>query len=167
MSELNLLTRREWLEGDEACALVSVRYAETDAMGIVHHSNYVIWFEEGRSSYMRCRGLPYSQVEASGLYFTVAEVLARYIVPARYEDVLVVRTRIGDLRSRGLRFDYRVLRARDDATLVTGYSKHICITQAGHPVRIPTEMLNALRAPSADLGFFPGKTQGQHYTRAG
>lgn len=158
MSELNLLTRREWLEGDEACALVSVRYAETDAMGIVHHSNYVIWFEEGRSSYMRCRGLPYSQVEASGLYFTVAEVLARYIVPARYEDVLVVRTRIGDLRSRGLRFDYRVLRARDDATLVTGYSKHICITHAGHPVRIPTEMLTALRAPSADQGFLQART---------
>lgn len=149
MSE-HWLTRREWLEGDEACALVSVRYAETDAMGIVHHSNYIVWFEEGRSSYMRCRGFPYSQVEASGLYFTVAEVLARYIVPAHYEDLLLVRTRIGDLRSRGLRFDYRVIRARDDTTLVTGYSKHICITHAGHPVRIPSEMLAALRAPGAE-----------------
>jgi acyl-CoA thioester hydrolase len=148
----NGLTRREWMEGDEACALVSVRYAETDAMGIVHHSNYIVWFEEGRSSYMRCRGFPYSQVEASGLYFTVAEVLARYIVPAHYEDLLLVRTRIGDLRSRGLRFDYRIIRARDDTTLVTGYSKHICITHAGQPVRIPSEMLAALRAPGAESG---------------
>ncbi len=141
----DLLTRREWLEGDEACAVVSVRYAETDAMNIVHHSNYIVWFEEGRSSFMRCRGYPYSRVEQSGFYLTVAEVMARYVTPARYEDLLIVRTRLGDLRSRGLRFDYRIVRAHDALTLVTGYSKHICITHAGQPARIPDDLLSVLR----------------------
>lgn len=144
----DLLTRREWLEGNEACVLVSVRYAETDSMGIAHHSNYIIWFEEGRSSLMRCLGLPYSQVEQAGYYLTVAEVMARYITSAHYEDMLVIRTRLGDLRSRGLRFDYKIVRARDNLTLATGYSRHICITHAGQPTRIPETIMTNL-APVA------------------
>lgn len=140
----DLLTRREWLEGNEACAVVSVRYAETDAMGIAHHSNTIIWFEEGRSSLLRCVGYPYSQIEQAGFYLTVAEVMARYVTPARYEDLLIIRTRLGALRSRGIRFDYQIVRARDSLVLAGGYSRHICITHAGQPTRIPEAVMTAL-----------------------
>lgn len=140
----DLLTRREWLEGNEACAVVSVRYAETDAMGIAHHSNTIIWFEEGRSSLLRCVGYPYSQIEQAGFYLTVAEVMARYVTPARYEDLLIIRTRLGALRSRGIRFDYQIVRARDSLVLAGGYSQHICITHAGQPTRIPEAVMNYL-----------------------
>ena len=74
--------------------------------------------------------------------------MARYITSAHYEDMLVIRTRLGDLRSRGLRFDYKIVRARDNLTLATGYSRHICITHAGQPTRIPETIMTHL-APVA------------------
>lgn len=122
-----------------------VRYAETDAMGIVHHSAYIVWFEEGRSHFMRAIGFPYSQVERMGYYFTVVEVKARYHRPARYDEAVTVETRIGELRSRGLTFVYRVLRAADGTLLADGYSKHVCIRHDGQVQRIPESLLALLR----------------------
>ncbi|GAB4513108.1 MAG: thioesterase family protein [Anaerolineae bacterium] len=122
-----------------------VRYAETDAMGIVHHASYIVWFEEGRSAYMRACGLPYSEVERRGFYFTVAEVRARFLVPARYDDRVIVRTRLADLRSRGLTFAYEIRRAADDVLLVTGETRHICIDRTGAVRRIPEELIQVLR----------------------
>ncbi|NPA91203.1 MAG: acyl-CoA thioesterase [Chloroflexi bacterium] len=121
-----------------------VRYAETDAMGIVHHSSYIVWFEEGRSHHMRTLGFPYSRVEAMGYYFTVVEVHARYLVPARYDEEIQVETWVSDLRSRGLTFQYRVRRVADGALLVEGYSRHICITHDGRPARIPETLRTLL-----------------------
>ncbi len=123
-----------------------VRYAETDAMGIVHHSAYIVWFEEGRSAYMRAIGLPYSRVERMGYYFTVVEVHARYLVPARYDERVRVETRISDLKSRGLTFAYRVMRDADDELLVEGYSRHICIDHQGNIRRIPPALMELLAA---------------------
>ncbi len=123
-----------------------VRYAETDAMGIVHHSAYIVWFEEGRSAYMRAIGLPYSQVERMGYYFTVVEVHARYLVPARYDERVRVETCISDLKSRGLTFSYRVVRDEDGELLVEGYSRHICIDHQGRIRRIPPELMEMLAA---------------------
>ncbi len=117
-----------------------VRYAETDAMGIVHHSSYIVWFEEGRSNHMRVLGFPYSRVERMGYYFTVVEVHARYLVPARYDEEILVETWVSELKSRGLTFSYRVRRADDGTLLVEGYSRHICITHDGRPARIPSEL---------------------------
>lgn len=122
-----------------------VRYAETDAMGIVHHSAYIVWFEEGRSHFMREIGFPYSQVERMGYYFTVVEVQARFHRPARYDERVTVETRIGELRSRGLTFLYRVLRAADGTLLADGYSKHVCIRHDGQVQRIPEELLALLQ----------------------
>lgn len=121
-----------------------VRYAETDAMGIVHHSAYIVWFEEGRSAYMRAIGLPYSQVEKMGYYFTVVEVHARYLVPARYDERVRVETWISDLKSRGLTFSYRVVRDADGERLVEGYSRHICIDHQGNIRRIPAALMDLL-----------------------
>jgi len=130
-------------------AVFHVRYAETDAMGVVHHASYIVWFEEGRSAYMRARGLPYSEVERRGYYFTVVEVSARFLSPARYDDRVVVRTRLAELHSRGLTFAYEIRRLADDVLLVRGETRHICIDRAGKVQRIPADLLAALEP--ADL----------------
>jgi acyl-CoA thioester hydrolase len=118
-------------------ARIRVRYAETDAMGIVHHSSYIIYFEEGRSEYARQRGTPYSQFEQNGYYLTVTEVNARYVQPARYDQELKITTWIGEMKSRSLMFNYEISEMVAGNMLVTGYSRHICITTDGQVTRIP------------------------------
>ncbi len=133
-----------------------VRYAETDAMGIVHHAAYIVWFEEGRSAFMRACGFPYSEVERRGYWFTVAEVHARFHVPARYDERVTVRTRLAELRSRGLTFAYEIRRCTDDQLLVTGETRHICIDHTGTVRRIPQDLLAILRsAPVSQAGEAP------------
>ncbi len=97
-----------------------VRYFETDAMGIVHHSAYITWFEEGRSAFTRAIGYPYSRMEQEGISLAVAEVSARYHRPARYDDEVVVLAVLTQLGSRGMTFEYEVRRAEDGELLVTG-----------------------------------------------
>lgn len=116
-----------------------VRYAETDAMGIVHHSNYIVFFEEGRSNYARQRGHDYASFERSGLYLTVAEISARYIKPAVYGQLITVRCWLQEMRSRGLTFAYEIVDAESREILMTGWSKHICITHEGRVTSIPAE----------------------------
>jgi acyl-CoA thioester hydrolase len=114
-----------------------VRFAETDLMGIVHHSNYLVWFEEARSAFMRLLGTSYAQFEAEGLSLVVSEVAVRYLAPARYDRLVVVRCTLEQLRSRYLAFAYTVLEAESEQTLATGQTKHICITHTGQVTRIP------------------------------
>jgi len=116
-----------------------VRYAETDAMGIVHHASYIVYFEEGRSNYARQRGSDYASFERNGLYLTVAEVHARYVKPARYGDQIIVRCWIDEMKSRTLTFAYEIVLAETRETLVTGFSKHICITHEGKVTTIPDQ----------------------------
>ena len=113
-----------------------VRYAETDAMGIVHHASYLIYFEEGRSNYARQRGNDYVTFEASGLYLTVSEINARYIKPTRYGQEITISCWISEMKSRGLTFSYEIF-DREHHHLVEGYSKHICISHDGQVVRLP------------------------------
>ena len=116
-----------------------VRYAETDQMGIVHHGAYLVWFEEGRSAWSRQLGRPYADFERDGYLLVVSEVCARYIAPARYDQKVSIRTRISQVRSRVIRFDYEVVDAERGGLLVTGFSTHICLDRDGNPVRIPEE----------------------------
>lgn len=116
-----------------------VRYAETDAMGIIHHASYIIYFEEGRSNYARQRGSDYASFERGGYYLTVAEINARYIKPARYGQQITVRCWIADMKSRGLTFSYEIIDAQAHDILVGGYSKHICITHDGQVARLPEQ----------------------------
>lgn len=115
----------------------TVRYAETDAMGIVHHSNYIVYFEEGRSAYARERGNPYSNFERDGLFLVVTEVNARYVQPARYEQRITVRTWIAEMQSRALTFAYEIVDADSGQSLVTGQTRHVCTTHDGKVARIP------------------------------
>ena len=113
---------------------IRVRYAETDQMGIVHHANYLVWFEAGRSELCRSRGFSYKEMEADGLLMLVAESYLRYKAPAHYEDVLIIRTKVAEIRSRSIRFVYEVYRPEDDALIAEGETMHL-VTDADKKVR--------------------------------
>jgi acyl-CoA thioester hydrolase len=111
----------EWHETE-----VRVRYAETDQMGIAHHANYLIWFEAGRSDLCRARGFSYKEMEdEDDAFMVVAESYCRYKQPALYDDDLIIRTRIGELRSRSIRFVYEVVRKADGELLAEGETLHL------------------------------------------
>jgi acyl-CoA thioester hydrolase len=105
-----------------------VRYAETDQMGVVYHSNYLIWFEVGRVEHMRQLGLTYKSMEQQeGCGIAVVEAIARYKAPARYDDELIIRTRIAHTRGSVLSFEYAIRRAEDDLLLCEGSTTHIVV----------------------------------------
>jgi acyl-CoA thioester hydrolase len=116
---------------------VRVRYAETDSMGVVYHANYLVWFEMGRSEFCRTRGFNYRDLEASGYYLVVSEAKCTYRKPARYDEVVRVRTVLHALRRRSICFRYQVLRNESRETLVEGETKHLCLDAAGRVKVIP------------------------------
>jgi acyl-CoA thioester hydrolase len=118
-----------------------VRYAETDASGIVYHANYVIWFEHGRSDWFWQRGRDYHRdVEARGFEWPVTELSARYLAPARYGDLVTVRTWFGQLHSRGMTISYEVVNAETKQVLCTGWTKHLNVDREGRVSRIPEDI---------------------------
>jgi len=121
-----------------------VRYAETDAMGIVHHASFIVYLEEARSHYARVRNADYAGLIAQGYYLTVAEVHARFAAPARYGQVLVARCWIDELKSRSVTFGYEITDSETGLIHVTGQSYHICITHQGQVARIPAGWIKAL-----------------------
>jgi acyl-CoA thioester hydrolase len=125
--------------GPAAETTFHVRYAETDQMGIVHHSAYIVWFEEGRSAWSRQAGRSYADFERSGYALAVSEVGARYLAPARYDQCVTVRTRVGQVRSRLIRFEYEVVDADTGCLLVSGFTEHVCLDREGKTARIPEE----------------------------
>jgi acyl-CoA thioester hydrolase len=121
-----------------------VRYAETDAMGVVYHTNYLVWFEVGRGDYMRQLGLDYASVEESGHFLAVSEAGARYIASARYSDLVAVRTWVDDVRSRTMTFRYEVRMTATDQLLVTGFTRHICVDRDGKVTSLPPAVRDVL-----------------------
>ena len=115
--------------------LVRVRYSETDKMGIVYYANYLIWFEIGRAEYCRARGFSYRDMETNDdAFLVVAESYCRYKAPAFYDDELLVRTRITEMRRRSLRFGYELVRVGDGQVIAEGETGHV-ITDAEGRVR--------------------------------
>ena len=118
-----------------------VRYAETDRMGVVYYANYFVWFEMGRSEYCRQLGFQYLDLEELGYRLVVAEAHCTYRSPARYDDVVTVRTALHNLERRLLTFRYHVVRkkwvAMPAETLVEGETTHLCIDAAGKIKSIP------------------------------
>ncbi len=124
-----------------ACSFeLTVRYAETDAQGIVHHAGYLVWFEEGRSDFLRRRGIPYSELERAGYYVVVAGAELRYRTPAFYEDRLTVETILRRARGKFLEFGYRVLRG--EMLLVEGTTRHVVVDRDRRPVSLPARFLD-------------------------
>ncbi len=126
---------------------VRVRYAETDQMGVAHHTSYLVWFEAGRTEFIRGRGRSYAQVEQEGWLLVVVEAYCRYRRPARYDEVLIVRTHLRELRPATLSFGYQVLRGADGEVLADGYTVHAAVDRTGRPRRIPDDIRRQLASP--------------------
>jgi acyl-CoA thioester hydrolase len=114
-----------------------VRFAETDLMGIVHHSTYLVWFEEARSAFMRAKGTSYTAFEAEGVSLAVSEAEVRYIAPAKYDRLITVQCQVDEVKSRKVSFSYTVLDAETGQKLATGVTRHICMTRDGRTARLP------------------------------
>ena len=115
---------------------VTVRYAETDMMGIVYHANYLPWFEVGRTTLLKEIGVPYRKLEEEGFRLPVLEIAAKFLRPAVYDDTLEILTTIHDRPLLRIRVDYEV--RRGDELLATGNSVHAFVDREGRPVRPPT-----------------------------
>lgn len=122
---------------NETC--VRVRYAETDQMGVAYHSNFLIWFEVGRVELLRQIGFDYRDMERhDGCYIAVVDARCRYKAPARYDDELLVRTYLTNVRGSLIHFRYEVRRAGDSALLAEGETVHI-VTDADMKRRVLPE----------------------------
>ncbi|MBV8206044.1 MAG: acyl-CoA thioesterase [Acidobacteria bacterium] len=124
---------------------IRVRYAETDQMGVAYHSNFLIWFEVGRVELMRAIGFNYKDMEQrEGCYIAVAEARCRYKMPARYDEELIVRTWVRNVRASLVHFAYEVLNTAGNALLAEGETIHI-VTDSGMQRRsMPEPYLAAL-----------------------
>jgi acyl-CoA thioester hydrolase len=115
---------------------ITVRYAETDQMGIVHHSNYPIWYEAGRTDYIRKLGMPYSKIEESGLLLPLLELKCCYKGAARYEDEITVRTSLKDTTFTRVVFHYEVFRNGNPDIITMGETMHVWTNREMKPLNI-------------------------------
>ena len=121
-----------------------VRYAETDKMGVVYHSNFVIWFEVGRVELLRQLGFQYSEMETQdNCHIPVVDLRVRYKSPALYDDEIVVRTQIKNVRSSLLHFGYEVFRESDRTLLATGETMHIIVDNKLERTALPEKYMQA------------------------
>lgn len=128
----------------ESRTQITVRYAETDMMGVVYHGNYLPWFEVGRTNLLKELGLPYRRLEEDGFRLPVLEVSARYLRPAVYDDTVTVVTRLHDRPLLRIRLDYEVRRGEE--LLATGHTVHAFIDREGRPVRPPASVVAVFNA---------------------
>jgi acyl-CoA thioester hydrolase len=124
---------------------VRVLYIDTDQSGVAYHGAYLRWLEAGRGNYMRRRGVPYLQVEQSGLLFPVIEAHVEYLRPAAYDDVVEVTAWISEFGGAQVRFDYVI--SRGEEALIKGYTRHAAVGQNGRPTRLPDAIKQALSGP--------------------
>ena len=128
---------------------IRVRYAETDQMGVAYYSNYLVWFEVGRSQVCRDQGFSYAEMESNAqAYLAVAEACCRYHSPARYDEVLQIRTAIESLRKRTLNFRYEIIKKNSGILVATGSTTHIVLDENGRPKTLPEEYASLLRSPA-------------------
>ncbi|MGH7718416.1 MAG: acyl-CoA thioesterase [Gemmatimonadaceae bacterium] len=125
-----------------------VRYAETDQMGVVHHRNYLVWCELGRTEHLRTLGTSYRDLERSGVALAVAEASVRYGAPARYDDLIRVETRVADVGSRSVCFDYAISNAESGRSLATARTTLVSLDPHGRVVTLPRELRDVLARDS-------------------
>ena len=124
---------------------IRVTYAETDAMGIVYYANYLRWLEMGRTELMRSLGISYKEIEVSGTFLPVSEVFCKYLIPAKYDDVLTVETSVEFLRRASIQFTYRILRKTHGAVIGKGTTLHAFVDREGKIVKAPGRLREKLQ----------------------
>lgn len=122
-----------------------VRYEETDAMQVVHHAKYFIWFEAGRIELLRSIGGSYRDVEKRGFLFPVVEAKATYHAPARFDDEVLVKTRLATTGNTSIKFENEIFKLPERTHLCSGYTVHVLVDREGRPTKIPEEYLKKWR----------------------
>lgn len=122
-----------------------VRYGDTDKMGISYYANYFVWFEAARTEYFRALGLPYTECEKQGYFLPVIDTGAKYKAPSTYDDLVVVRTSVSEIKASSMRFEYEVLNKTTGILLVTGYSVHVFVNREMQPVRVPENVKQTVK----------------------
>ncbi len=117
-----------------------VRYAETDQMGVVYYANYLVWFEVGRTDWLRQTGWVYRDMERDGISLPVIEAHCEYRQPARYDDEITVATLATLVTPIRIRFDYEVTRGGHDTIAAFGYTVHAALDAGGKPRRLPSRV---------------------------
>ena len=116
---------------------IRVRYAEVDQMGALHHSRFWIYFEMGRTELLRQQGVAYSDCEREGVFFVVAKCAASYKAPARYDDLLVLTTRVARMGAARIDHEYELRRKADGVLLATAQTTLACVDRGGQIIAIP------------------------------
>lgn len=122
-----------------------VRYGDTDKMGISYYANYFVWFEAARTEYFRALGLPYTECEKQGYFLPVIDTGAKYKSPSTYDDLVVVRTSVSEIKASSMRFEYEVFNKATGIKLVTGYSVHVFVNREMQPVRVPENVKQTVK----------------------
>ena len=136
---------------------ITVRFAETDQMGVVHHSEYVVWFEAGRVALMAAAGMPYTEIAGAGYNFAVTDLQCRYRSAIRFGDAVQVITRLGTLRSRQIEFTYEIRNRQTGLLYADGHTRHICVDGDGRMTRVPERIAQRLlNAPLLEGGTAAG-----------
>lgn len=129
----------------EFCIEVRVRYADTDQMAVVYYANYFVWLETARTEFLRSKGIDYRNIEKEKkLSLPVLEAYCKYKAPARYDDIILIRTKASRVKSSTLRFDYSLLNKKSGKLLAEAHTTHVFIDKNRKPVRMPQEVKNLL-----------------------
>jgi acyl-CoA thioester hydrolase len=123
-----------------------VRYAETDQMGVVYHTNYLVWCEIGRTDFIREHGESYAQMEARGISLAVSEATLRLHASARYDELVRVETSLVDVRSRLITFAYLITRVANGDRLATARTSLVSLNPEGRTAALPSDVRERLEA---------------------
>ena len=122
---------------------VRVRYADTDQMGVVYYANYFVWLEVARTEFLRSLGIDYRNIEKEKqLALPVVEAYCKYKAPARYDEIIMIRIKVSQVKNSSLRFDYSLFNKENNELLVVAYTTHVFIDKDRRPVRMPQEIQN-------------------------
>ena len=113
---------------------IIVRYSETDQMGEVYHGNYFTWSDMGRTGFFNNLGLAYGKLEENGVLLPVIEANCKYIKPAKFEDEIIINTKITKLKGVRLEFQYSLYRKQDNILIAEGYTRHAFVDKGLAPI---------------------------------
>ena len=131
----------ELAPGYSHCHRIRIRYADTDQMGVVYYGNYLTFFEVGRTEYLRAAGTDYRSLEETRVTAAVTEARVRYVTPARFDDELIICTRVAELGKLRFRFEYQIWREADRTLVASGETQHVLLSHGSfRPVRVPDEV---------------------------
>ena len=125
---------------DEVATIVRVRYADTDKMGVAYYANYLVWFEVGRTEWLRAQGVSYRDIELDGIVLPVIEARCEFRLPLRYDDEAEIRTRAALVTPVRVQFHYTVVRHHDAAVSARGFTVHAATDMTGRPKRLPASV---------------------------